>query len=204
MLGDKRPETGNAGVGPDPITLGARIQRIRLRMNLSVRDVAEKAGVNKNTILRLEKGLTPSYTTLNRVCEALGIHIAQLTRQDAHDETTIAIHSRMNEGRSQLAADETALLTSLECRLPDGKINSALLELYDRTEPVNHPGEEFIFCLRGTALLTVGGQTYTLGEGDAATFWSTEIHRYAPAEETPEESLPVLLLTVWLDTRDER
>jgi len=131
MLGDKRPETGNGGVGPDPITLGARIQRIRMRMNLSVRDVAEKAGVNKNTILRLEKGLTPSYTTLNRVCEALGIHIAQLTRQDAHDETTIAIHSRMNEGRSQLAADETALLTSLECRLPDGKINSALLELYD-------------------------------------------------------------------------
>jgi len=45
---------------PDPATLGARIQRFRLLQGLSVRDLAERAGVNKNTILRLEKGLTPS------------------------------------------------------------------------------------------------------------------------------------------------
>ena len=29
-----------------------------------------------------EKGLTPSYATLNRVCEALGVHIAQLTQPE--------------------------------------------------------------------------------------------------------------------------
>lgn len=203
MLGDKRPDAGNGGLAPDAVTLGARIQRIRLRMNLSVRDVAEKANVNKNTILRLEKGLTPSYTTLNRVCEALGIHIAQLTTEDSHDETTIVVHSRFNEDRVDLAEDETARLISLDCRLRGGRINSAILELFDKTYPVNHPGEEFIFCLRGTSTLTVGGQTFTLLEGDAATFWSSEIHAYAPADETPEESLPVLILTVWLDARDE-
>ncbi|MFY7954169.1 MAG: helix-turn-helix domain-containing protein [Armatimonadaceae bacterium] len=188
---------------PDPATLGARIQRFRLRQSLSVRDLAERAGVNKNTILRLEKGLTPSYSTLNRVCGALGVHIAQLTRSEPADDDLVSIHRRADEGRSALALDETVLLSSLSCRLGGGRLNSAVMELYGQSEPVHHPGEELVFCLRGQAKLTVAGRSYTLGEGDAAVFWSSERHDYSPADEVPEDSMPVLLLLVWLDTRDE-
>jgi len=59
------------------------------------------------------------------------------------------------------------------------------------------------WVLRGEAKLTVAGRGYTLGEGDAAVFWSAERHQYAPADDIPEDALPVLLLLVWLDTRDE-
>lgn len=190
--------------GPDPATLGARIQRVRQRLNLSVRDLAERAGVNKNTVLRLEKGLTPSYATLNRVCDALGVHIAQLTQPEPAEDETIAIHLRADEGRAPLAADERVLLSALGCRLPEGRLNSAIMELFGESEPVTHPGEEFVFCLRGRVKLTVAGRSYTLGEGDAATFWSSERHAYAPADDAPEETLPALLLLVWVDTRDER
>jgi len=186
----------------DPQTLGARIQRVRQRQNLSVRDLADKAGVNKNTILRLEKGLTPSYATLNRVCEALGVHVAQLTQPEPVEDETIALHSRHDEGREPFAEDERVLLSVLSCRLPGGKINSAVLELYDESEPVNHPGEELVFCLRGTAKLTVAGRTYVLQEGDAATFWPAERHSYGPADDTAEEQLPVILLCVWVDARE--
>jgi transcriptional regulator with XRE-family HTH domain len=186
---------------PDPATLGARMQRIRQRQNLSVRELADKAGVNKNTILRLEKGLTPSYATLNRVCEALGIHIAQLTQPEPDEDETISLHVRASEGRVPLAADEKILLSSLSCRLPGGKLNGAVLELFDETEPVTHPAEELVFCLRGTAKLTVAGRPYLLNEGDAATFWSSERHSYAPATDD-EEKLPVLLLIVWVDSRE--
>jgi transcriptional regulator with XRE-family HTH domain len=188
---------------PDPATLGARIQRFRLRQGLSVRDLADKAGVNKNTVLRVEKGLTPSYSTLNRICDALGVHIAQLTRSALGDDDLVSVHRRSDEGRSALAFDETVLLSSLSCRLGGGRLNSAVMELYGNSEPVHHPGEEFVFCLRGQAKLTVAGRGYTLDEGDAAVFWSSERHDYAPADEVPEESMPVLLLLVWLDTRDE-
>ena len=84
---------------PSPQTIGDRIQRTRLRQDLSVRDLAERAGVNKNTILRLEKGFTPSYSTLNRVCTALGIHVAQLTEPEPDEGETIALHSRGEEVR---------------------------------------------------------------------------------------------------------
>lgn len=187
----------------DPTTLGARIQRVRLKHDLSVRELADKAGVNKNTILRLEKGLTPSYATLNRVCEALGIHVAQLTQPEPDERETISLHARALEGREPLAADESVLLSSLKCRLPGGRINAAIMELYGDSESITHPGEELVFCLRGTAKLNVGGRTYALGEGDAASFWCSEKHTYGVADGTEDENLPVLLLTIWVDAREE-
>jgi transcriptional regulator with XRE-family HTH domain len=220
---------------PSPVTLGARIQRVRLRKEMSVRDLAEAAGVNKNTVLRLEKGLTPSYATLARVCEALGVHVAQLTQPEPEEINTIALHDREQEvrraylsefvgkgadpsvadavvlfqdgtGMPSFAADEKVLLSILACRLPGGRLNAAVLELYGESEPVTHPGEELVFCLKGTARLTVAGRSYRLREGDAATFWCSERHSYGPMpedEDEGEDSLPVRVLSVWIDTREE-
>jgi len=216
---------------PPPVTLGGRIQRIRFRRGLSVRELAELAGVNKNTILRLEKGLTPSYSTLTRVCEALGIHVAQLTCPEPEEEETIALHKRQQEiwwphsasedrlspptgtkvvyqgaDRRQLfASDEKVLLSVLACRLPGGRIHAAVLTLFAESEPVAHPGEEMVCCLRGIARLTVAGRSYILHEGDAATFWCSERHSYAPADEIEDpDDLPVVILSVWIDAREER
>jgi quercetin dioxygenase-like cupin family protein len=82
-------------------------------------------------------------------------------------------------------------------------MNAWLLELHGETEPTTHAGEEFLFCLRGRARLTVAGRSYTLEEGDAATFWSAEKHSYAPAhEKRSADEPPVLLLSVWILARD--
>jgi quercetin dioxygenase-like cupin family protein len=88
--------------------------------------------------------------------------------------------------------------------MPHGRLRSSLLRLWDETTANAHPGEEFVFCLAGRARLTVAGRDYLLGPGDAASFWCAERHTYAPEPGTPESELPVLLLTVWLDARDER
>jgi transcriptional regulator with XRE-family HTH domain len=204
---------------------------------MSVRDLADAAGVNKNTVLRLEKGLTPSYATLARVCEALGVHVAQLTQPEPDEENTIALHDREQAvrrlypsglaargadtagiadgavvlfqdgaGMPSFAADEKVLLSILACRLPGGRLNAAVLELFGESEPVTHPGEELVFCLKGTARLTVAGRSYRLREGDAATFWCSERHSYGPMPEDEDEaddSLPVRILSVWIDTREE-
>jgi mannose-6-phosphate isomerase-like protein (cupin superfamily) len=96
-------------------------------------------------------------------------------------------------------------VTSLACRMPHGRLRSSLLKLYDETTPNMHPGEEFCFCLRGEVKLTVSGKTTLLQEGDAATFWCAEPHTYAPASgPIPPGEAPILLLTVWLDAREER
>lgn len=78
-------------------TVGARIQRLRLKQNLSVRDLAEKAGVDKNTILRVEKGLTVSGRTLDRVCRALDVYVSRLLLPEPEEGEAVVLHRRNAE-----------------------------------------------------------------------------------------------------------
>src|SRR5262249_233820 len=112
------------------------------------------------------------------------------------------VRYRPLELRETVAADEKVLLSWLACRLPGGKLNCWLLELRGKMEPTTHPGEEFVFCLRGRAKLTVAGRSYILDEGDAATFWCAELHGYEPANELEPDDPSVLLLSVWVAAAD--
>ncbi|MBC8140143.1 MAG: helix-turn-helix transcriptional regulator [Armatimonadetes bacterium] len=215
-------------------TIGARIQRLRLKQSLSVRDLADKAGVDKNTVLRVEKGLSVSGRTLERVCGALGVYVSRLLLPEPGEEETVVIHRRAKEtwwpypGMGDPFPDEMGgeaggvpvpkstdatprgEVASLEARLPRGKMRSSLLRLWEETTPNAHPGEEFVFCVSGAAILRIAGQEYPLGEGDAANFYCAEPHTYAPASDSsPADSgensfstLPVLLLTVWHDSQE--
>jgi hypothetical protein len=165
-----------------------------------------------------------------RVCDALGVSVVQLLKPEAELEEAgpalVAIHQRSQEWRAPrhrveldqdsketvryrpmelretVAADDKVLLSWLACRLPGGKLNCWLLDLRGPTEPTTHPGEEFLFCLRGRAKLTVAGRCYMLDEGDAATFWCAELHGYEPVEELEPGDPSVLLLSVWVAAAD--
>ena len=204
-------------------TIGARLQRLRLGQNLSVRDLAGKAGIDKNTVLRIEKGLPVSGRTLERVCVALQVYVSRLLLPEPEPGETVVLHRRAAEtwwpypGMGDPFPDEPGdrepapkaawhaargSLTSLAARLPRGKMRSSLLRLWEETTPNAHPGEEFVFCLSGNACVTVAGHSYILAEGDAANFYCAERHTYSPAPDTPEDALPVLLLTVWHDSQE--
>jgi transcriptional regulator with XRE-family HTH domain len=62
-------------------TLGARIQAQRLHKNLTQEKLAERAGVDRSTVQRIEGGYTdPKFSHLLRIAEALDMPLAQLTR----------------------------------------------------------------------------------------------------------------------------
>lgn len=53
--------------------LGARLERIRLARNLTQAELAERAGISKRTVLRLEQGVSATLDTFVRVLLALGL-----------------------------------------------------------------------------------------------------------------------------------
>ena len=141
---DTDNDTENAQDPLSPATLGARIQRLRLRQGLSVRDVALKADVDKNTVLRLEKGLPTSARTRDRIGLALGTYISRLTLPDPEEFELLAQHTRAKETwwpypgmgepqplngensddeteeNARLTAATHGFVTSLACRMPRG------------------------------------------------------------------------------------
>jgi transcriptional regulator with XRE-family HTH domain len=58
------------------MTIGEAAKEARLKKWFSLQDLAERSGVSKNTIYRLETGRSePSITTVELLADALGISI---------------------------------------------------------------------------------------------------------------------------------
>jgi len=195
--------------------VGARLARARKRQGLSIRDLAERANVNKNSIVRLENGGAPQPLTILKLCAAMSIHVATIAEAEKGEGEVIAIHHRTDDrwydlenfgagpvssapldgqDRQKLARDGLqALMLAHTSRLETGQLLAREIELYGPTEIRSHLGEEMVYVLEGTVRLEVGGEAYELVQGESATFWSSEPHRYAPAEGAPT---PVRMLSI--------
>ncbi len=63
-------------MGNELTALGSRIKAVRESRGLSIRDLAELAGINKSQIVRIESGQSdPHYTTLLRIARALEVSV---------------------------------------------------------------------------------------------------------------------------------
>ena len=203
-----------------PEVVGNRLRRARTRQGLSIRELAERANVSKNSIVRLESGGMPQAITVVKLCSAMGIHVAAIAKPTPEEGQIVAIHRRDEDRwydltdfgagpladrplteaqrRTMVEKGTKVPLLLLKSRLEAGNILPTVIELYQQSERRSHPGEEMVYVLSGRAEISVGSETFTLDEGESATFWSAEEHAYAPAEGA---ELPVRVLSVRIDVR---
>lgn len=204
-----------------PETVGARLHRARRRQGWSIRELAEAANINKNSIVRLEKGGMPQALTVLKLCAAMSIHVASIANPEQEEEQTYSIHRHADDRwydltdfggepladgpidekqRREVAKKGVAVpMLLLKSRLEQGRIMPSILELFGESETRSHLGEELIYVLEGTARMTIGSDTFDLNAGECVAFWSSEQHRYAPA---PGSKLPVRVLSVILHQSD--
>jgi len=68
--------------GKRPLRIGSRIRELRETKGLTITDVAQRAGMERPNLSRLEHGRhLPSLDTLERIAEALEVPIAALLAQ---------------------------------------------------------------------------------------------------------------------------
>tara|TARA_R110001592_G_scaffold53477_1_gene163915 strand:- start:727 stop:954 length:228 start_codon:yes stop_codon:yes gene_type:complete len=61
------------------IQLGTNLRKIRQEKGLTMREVAERCGMEENNYGRFEKALTnPTYKSLLQICSVLGIELKDL------------------------------------------------------------------------------------------------------------------------------
>jgi transcriptional regulator with XRE-family HTH domain len=68
------------GKGDDPTTLGTLLTQLRTRAGLSMYQLAQRAGLNRSTLMRIEDGTyaQPSVETLNTLARALQVEPEEL------------------------------------------------------------------------------------------------------------------------------
>jgi transcriptional regulator with XRE-family HTH domain len=194
------------------IEYGASMRRNRQLLGLSVRDAATRAGVSKNTILRLESGRPIHRGSQAKLCRAYGcVPIDPADRQPPSREGT---HYKLQSKAEQTwyatrlnAEGEAEAHTSpviqeegererlglnrlvnhfglpLRVRREGSRFIPFLIELYGPTDTTcDRSGERFILCLQGSIRVVVGDESFVLEEGESASYDSTLPNRLEPVE----------------------
>lgn len=192
----------NAGVpGEGSIEVGARLRMLRAGAGLSIRALAERSGLNVNTLSLIENGKSsPSVSTLQQLAGALGVPVTEFFVTGQGTKTVvyqknggrphaIFAHGLMEDlgaGMSHPGAEP--LIVTLEANADSGKA------------PIVHTGREFVYCLEGRVAYSVDTETYLLEPGDSLLFEAYLPHRWKNLDES---SSRVLLVLCPLDERDQ-
>ena len=179
--------------------LAARIRRLRLQKKLSIEQLAKDAAVDKNTIVRIEKGEgRPNLKTLVNICNALGVSVDKLIDMKTIEGKDYYVHRRGGK-KSEIKDSEPGLrVGDLQAKLPYGLMNTVVLEIFGEGKMRSHSGEELLFCLKGQVGIKIGNTPVVLNKGDSVLFFGREPHQYFNADKSKDPSEAVAL-SVWLD-----
>jgi transcriptional regulator with XRE-family HTH domain len=177
--------------------LGNTTRRLRLAQDLTLGEVADRAGISRAMLSRLETAdAMPSLETLAAVTSALGVSLTDMF-QGFGAATSPAQHVRQGQGlevvrRGTKRGHTYHLLASN--RGPRRIFEPFLVTLTDKSEifpGFEHPGVEFIYLLKGSLTYRHGEDNHLLSPGDALTFSGRIAHG-------PQKliRLPIVMLSI--------
>lgn len=156
--------------------LADNIKAIREARGLSQQQIAKAAGIPRATWTHLESGAAnPTLAVLIKVANALQVRLDELLAAPRAP----ARHLRASELPVRQRGQVTVRRLLPES-LPGLDLERMVLPPGARMSGVPHtPGtREYLTCERATVELTVGGESYTLSEGDVVTFRGDQRHAY--------------------------
>jgi len=163
------------------VNLGALIRKHRKERKLTLKTVAEKAGVSEGFLSQVENSVSsPSVDTLVSICHALGVNAGDLLNQAGTRENLAVIRK---EDWKDVDIPDVGFVTR-RFLPPENRsvIDCAALFLKPGTRiPVRKSvknGQEVLCVLKGSLELTHGDQTVLLGEGDAAHFYANPARQH--------------------------
>lgn len=157
---------------------GLEIRSLREKQRLSIREVAQSSGLSINAISKIERGeVSPTVASLHKLASALGVHITDFFI-DKSDELAIFTP----KDKTLRMRGEGTRIEGLGSGLPNQKIEPICMEVdpgaRTSTEPVSHPGEEFVHCLAGELEYTIGQHRFVLTPGDSLIFRASQPHSW--------------------------
>jgi transcriptional regulator with XRE-family HTH domain len=161
------------------LQLGPRIRSLRRARQVTLRELAERAGVTESFLSQVEREVTsPSIASVQRIARALDLGIAELFA----DETPLGRVVRRAERRRIVYPGLGAIDEFLTVG-KDGRLQAILSTLEPGggtggDEPYTHDSdEEVVLILEGRLELWVGDEHHLLETGDAITYSSRQPHR---------------------------
>ena len=188
------------------ITIGGRIDRLRNQRGYSIEILAERAGLNKNTVNRVIKGVgKPNLNTFLKLCGALEVTPNDLMDTRPNRKAHFRVIRCADGDNLVFRQQEPGVrLGLLKDNLPHGAMSCIAAEFVGRSSVRSHAGQEVLICTSGRVGVQIGETAVELDVGDAILFHATEPHCYCnAAPDLPKSTALFVLTDAILDDSDK-
>ncbi|MCX7002487.1 MAG: XRE family transcriptional regulator [bacterium] len=151
--------------------IGALIHNMRMASDLTLAIVAERTGLSKGLLSRIENGLvSPPIATLGKIADALDAHISEFFQEDG-----VAQISQQNAAARKFVATPHMQFSPLVAVGYGRKLFMPFLVRLQRrgfkpNTDATVPGDQFIYVLKGRLDYNYAGTVYRLGPNDCLFF----------------------------------
>ncbi len=183
------------------VLVGQRLRELRTSRGYSLRALAERSGLNVNTLSLVENGKSsPSVSTLQQLALALDVPISTFfesepleqrvvfTPFDQRPLATFGSTRMQNLGQDFAGSAVQPFVVSLGPGMGSGE------------QMIVHTGHELVYCLSGTIRYQIEQEEYFLKPGDSLLF---EAHLPHCWENPGEADAQILLILYPADEREE-
>lgn len=178
--------------------IGPKVRRLRLRKKLGLVQLGEHTGISPAMLSKIERGhLFPTLPTLLRIALVFGVGLEHFFREEK-DRPIHAVVRKADRIRLPDKAGSTApryRFESLDYPVSDRKLNGYYVEFGaedEPSEPHEHPGAEVIYVLQGKLVVNLGGEDFTLNQGDSMYFDCAHPHSYRRKGASPCAAIVVV------------
>lgn len=159
--------------------IGKKIKKYRKLRDITITDLAERAGLSVGMISQIERDkIGLSVTSLWKIAKALDISIGDFFEEDKPGDKHIV---RKDNRKTIQLTNSTA---TYELLTPDLSWNIEFLKITilpgesSDDKKISHKGEETGYVIKGKLLVKWGEKEFILDEGDSIRLDSTIPHRY--------------------------
>ncbi|MCU0821110.1 MAG: helix-turn-helix domain-containing protein [Spirochaetes bacterium] len=159
---------------------GDKIREIRERKKLTLREVAERAGVTESLVSQIERNkVSPATDTLLAIAEILGIDFEYLFKEYRQKKLVNLVRA---DERSRMVVKDTVYQQLSKTVGSDGEhgIEAYYMEINpggsSGSTVYGHRGKELGIIVSGSGEFSTGGESWQLKKGDSISFDSSVPH----------------------------
>ena len=183
---------------PLGVYLGHTIRQLRIKLGLTIAEVADRAGISRGMLSKIENAQTAtSLETLVQIANALGITLSHLFNNFGKPLGGAQLVKRgegMEVVRRGTRNGHTYQLLAYD-QGPKKSFEPFLITLEEASEEFDcfeHAGTEFIHMLEGEVDYRVGEEVYHLQPGDSLTFRGEIPHKPEQISQVPVRFISII------------
>jgi transcriptional regulator with XRE-family HTH domain len=186
---------------PTQLMVGLKIRELRNQQGYSLRILAERSGLNINTLSLIENGKSsPSVSTLQQLARALEVPITAFFESEPVSKRVVFTNHDQRPG----AILNNARMQNLGKDLAENAVQPFIVTL-DRgagsgERMIVHTGHEFVYCLEGRVSYMIDQREYSLEPGDSVVFEAHLPHQW---KNTGEGQSQIILVLYPADQHEE-